>query len=101
MPEGTDLTLALVLTAGGAVASAALVSGVIELLKQLIEFGAQGARLLAFGLSAALVVVAYIGTAVPLDVANGFAGFLAWYGIARLSMAVYDDAKARPGGLRG
>lgn len=105
MPENTDLTLALVLTAGGATAAAALVSGVVQLLKQLGSFLNGRERLAAFILSGLLVVVAVAsavqnGTLV-LDIASVFAAVLAWYGIARLSMAVFADVSREANSLTG
>lgn len=105
MPENTDLTLALVLTAGGATAAAALVSGVVQLLKQLGNILDGKERIAAFVLSGLLVVVA-VASAVQngtltLDIASIFAAVLAWYGIARLSMAVFADATKEPNSLTG
>lgn len=104
MSEDQGLTLAIILTTGGAVAAAALITGVIQLVKTLFGAnwpGATASRLLAFLLSAVLVVWAYVGIPVVLTAATAFAGLLAFYGIARLAMAVYDDAAGTPGGLRG
>lgn len=105
MPDDPTLTLALVLTAAGATASAALVSGLVQLLKQIAPLSGRE-KLAAFVLSAALVILAMAagiqaGT-LTLSIATGFGGFLAWYGIARLSMAVYDDVSGTdtPGSLR-
>jgi hypothetical protein len=104
-----ELTLALVLTAGGAVASSALITGLIQLLKALPGVGgaldAGREKLAAFALSAALVVAAFLvganeGT-VEVNGATIFGAFLAWYGIARLSMGIYDDATAQPNSLTG
>jgi hypothetical protein len=90
-----ELDLALVLTAGGAVASSALITGLIQLLKALPGLGDfldEGReKFVAFGLSGALVAVAAAATGAVTDPATGFAAFLAWYGIARLSMGIYDD----------
>lgn len=98
-----DLTLDLVLTAGGAVASSALITGLIQLLKKLPGLGdfLDGGResLAAFLFSAALVATAFAATATTKDIAHGFGAVLAWYGIARLSMGIYDDATKQPGSL--
>jgi hypothetical protein len=95
-----ELTLELVLTAGGAVASSALITGLIQLVKQLPGVGSAldngNEKLAAFGLSAALVVFASVATGFVSDLASGFLAFLAWYAIARLSMAVYDDVTRAP-----
>ncbi len=102
--DETTLTLALVLTAGGAVAASALVTGLVQLLKQLGGFLDGRERIAAFVLSAALVALAMAAGlsdgSLHLDIATGFAAFLAWYGIARLSMANYADLAAKPDSLR-
>ena len=99
MPTDTTLTLALILTAGGAVAAGALVTGLVQILKSLGTFLDGRERLTAFFLSALLVVLAVVsgmsdGT-LTLNIATAFGAFLAWFGIARLSMATYDDLAAR------
>lgn len=105
MPSDETLTLALILTAGGAVVASGLVTGLVQLLKQLGSLLDGRERIAAFVLSAILVVIAFIsgvndGT-LTLNIGTGFAAFLAWYGIARLSMAVYADAVKEPNSLRG
>lgn len=100
-----DFTLDLVLTAGGAVASAALITGFVQILKKLPGFGdfldAGRESLAAFLLSAGLVATAFGATAVDKNLATGFGAVLAWYGIARLSMGMYDDAAQKPGSITG
>jgi uncharacterized membrane protein HdeD (DUF308 family) len=103
--DESALTLSLILTAAGAVAASALVTGIVQILKQLGSFLDGYERLAAFILSALLVVVAYAaglsdGT-LTLNVASLFAAFIAWYGIARLSMAVYADVVREPNSLTG
>lgn len=100
MPTDTEtLTLALALTAGGAVAFAALITGVIALLKSVAATAVTGReRVLSLVLSAVVVVLAMAqgigdGT-ITLNIATGFAGFLAWYGIARISNGIHDDIPA-------
>lgn len=58
-------------------------------------------RLVAFVFSAVLVVLAYVTTSVKLDVTTGFGAFLAWYAIARMALATYDDLTSKPNSLRG
>jgi len=103
--DDTTLTLALVLTAGGAVVASALITGIVQLLKQLGNFLDGKERLTAFFLSAVLVIVAFGAgvqdTSLTISPQAIFAAFLAWYGIARLSMAVYADASGEANGLRG
>lgn len=72
-----DLTLAVVLTAAGATASAALITGPIAI---------------AFLLSALLVAVAVVSVGVFTPAAL-FAAFLAWFGIAQIAMGVHDTVK--------
>jgi hypothetical protein len=103
--DETTLTLAIVLTAGGAVLASGLITGLVQILKQLGSFLNGRERLTAFTLSAVLVVVAFAagvsdGT-LTVNLASGFAAFLAWYGIARLSMANWADVTGEPNSLRG
>jgi hypothetical protein len=92
-----DLTLAVVLTAAGATASAALITGLIAILKQLVIVGpwidAAREPTIAFVLSAVLVVlaVASVGTFTAEAL---FAAFLAWFGIAQIAMGVHDTVKS-------
>ena len=92
-----DLTLAVVLTAAGATASAALITGLIAILKQLVVIGpwirTDREPTLAFILSAVLVTVAVlsVGTFTPTAL---FAAFLAWFGIAQIAMGVHDTVKS-------
>ena len=101
-----DLTLAVVLTAAGVTVSSGLVTGLVQLFNTLLGSAMEGKeRLAAFVLSALLVVVAYIagvqdGT-ITTSIQSIFAAFLAWYGIARLSMANYADVTAEINSLRG
>ena len=92
-----DLTLAVVLTAAGATASAALITGLIAIAKQLVVVGpwidAAREPTVAFVLSAVLVIVAVVsvGTFTPEAL---FAAFLAWFGIAQIAMGVHDTVKS-------
>lgn len=104
MPPDIDpnaFQLALILTAAGVVPAAALVTGLVSLLGNLGSLVAGRERILAFILSAVLVVLAYVATATAITLVTGFGAFLAWYAIARLSMATYDDIKAKPNSLTG
>ena len=87
-----DLTLANVLTAGGAVAAAALITGLIEIVKKLLPvIGVRGWEpWLAFALSLILVVLAFASSA-DQTLETGFWAFLAWYGIATISMGIHDQ----------
>lgn len=89
-----DLSLAVVLTAGGATASAAIITGLIAMSKRLVGLGPwiddNKEPTIAFVLSAILVVIAYVATGAPYDIAGIFGAFLAWYGIATISMGVHD-----------
>ena len=97
MPTETPLSLALVLTAGGAVGVAGLITGLIQLIKSLPGVGPAIQNrslepLLAFAFSAAIVILAFVNIGI-YTLETGFAAFVAWYGIARIAMSVYDDAK--------
>jgi hypothetical protein len=86
------LTLAIVLTTGGAVIAAGLITGVVEILKKVVPIiGARSweARL-AFVLSLVLVVLAFASLGEPTP-DGAFLAFLAWYGIARLALGIHDD----------
>jgi len=103
--DETTLTLAIILTAGGAVAASALVTGLVQLFKQLGTLLDGRERLVAFVLSALLVIVAFAAgvqdTSLTISVQSVFAAFLAWYGVARLSMANYADVTKEANSLRG
>jgi hypothetical protein len=92
-----DLTFVVVLTAAGATASAALITGLIAILKQLLVIGpwidAAREPTVAFGLSAVLVIVAVFSVGTFTAEAL-FAAFLAWFGIAQIAMGVHDTVKS-------
>jgi hypothetical protein len=92
-----DLTFAVVLTAAGATASAALITGLIAILKQLVVIGpwiqADREPTIAFVLSAVLVTIAVVSVGVFTPTAL-FAAFLAWFGIAQIAMGVHDTVKS-------
>lgn len=92
------LHLADVLTVAGAVASAALITGLIAMLKNLRGLGAWleagNEPITAFVLSALLVVVAFLDVGTR-TVDGAFVAFLAWYAIARLAMGIHDDVASR------
>jgi len=92
-----DLTFAVVLTAAGATASAALITGLIAILKQLVVIGpwiqADREPTIAFVLSAVLVTVAVVSVGAFTPAAL-FAAFLAWFGIAQIAMGVHDTLKS-------
>ena len=99
--DPSSLTLALVLTAGGATASAAVITGLIAMLKNLSAgsftlgtwIDAKHEPTVAFLLSAALVAVAYVAVG-DYTVTTGFGAFLAWFGIAQIAMGVHDTQAA-------
>lgn len=92
-----DLTFAVVLTAAGATASAALITGLIAIAKQLVIIGpwidAAREPTVAFVLSAMLVIVAVVSVG-TLTAEALFAAFLAWFGIAQIAMGVHDTVKS-------
>lgn len=92
----TDLSLAIVLTAAGATASAALITGLIAMGKALAGIGpliSGREPTIAFVLSAVLVIAASasVGVFTPESI---FAAFLAWFGIAQIAMGVHDTVKS-------
>lgn len=105
-----ELTLAAILTAGGAVAAAGLVKGLISIFKTLPAVGGSITKyalepVIAFVLSAVLVIIAALAAVQEDPSVAGlpfyFMAFLAWYGIARLSMAIHDDIAQNPNSLTG
>ena len=92
------LDFSLVLTAGGAAASAVFLAGVIELAKRLPGIGPildAGKEAWASVVGAAILVgYAAWATGYVVDPVSIGALFLIWYGIARLATASYDTAKA-------
>ena len=92
-----DITLAVVLTASGATASAAIITGLIAMLKEIVVIGpwigADREPTVAFVLSAVLVAaaVASVGIFTPVSL---FGAFLAWFGIAQIAMGVHDTVKS-------
>jgi hypothetical protein len=105
-----DLTLAMILTAGGAVAAAGFIKGLISMMKTLPAIGdmmqaAKAEPLAAFILSGVLVILADINAVLEDPTLNNvpfhFAAFVAWYGIARLSMAIHDDLAGNANSLTG
>ena len=92
-----DLTFAVVLTAAGATASAALITCLIAITKQLVVVGpwidAAREPTVAFVLSAGLVIVAVVSVGTFTAEAL-FAAFLAWFGIAQIAMGVHDTVKS-------
>ncbi len=105
--DPSNLTLALLLTAAGAIAGAALVTGLVQLLKTIWPGELAGVWQIraAFLIAALLTVAAYASGvqsgSITISFESLFAGLLAWYAIARLSKSIYDDAVAAPGSLRG
>lgn len=99
MPEGTDaLTLAAVLTAGGATAAAAFIATFIQfVVKKLPVIGAwvdaDHEPSVVVLLAGVLVAWAYVATAAAIDSVGVFAALLAWVGIAQLATAGYDTAR--------
>lgn len=106
--QGIMLTLALVLTAGGAVVGQAIVAAVVQFLKSVPFIPTAGReRVWAFIVSAVLVATAYLGTTVLAQppVAVSFLGLLAailaWFNISRGAMAIYADVTREPNSLTG
>ena len=98
--DAESLTLALALTAGGAVFFAGLITGVIEIISRVATAVVEGHEQLLALILSAVVVLAAMGAAVQadvltLDINSIFAGFLAWYGITRIAMGIHDDVLGR------
>ncbi len=106
MPTDTGLTLALILTAAGATAAAALVTGLVQLLKTVWPGTISGVWQLrsAFVIAALIVGAAYVSAiqagSLTVSLESVFAIVLAWFAVARLAKSIFDDATAAPGSLR-
>jgi hypothetical protein len=104
--ETASVSLALVLTAAGAVGASALVTGLVQLVKTLFpKLTAGRSRVMAFALSYLLVAVAvaeaFQSNALSVSIPALFGAFVAGYGIARLSIANFADVVSEPNSLTG
>jgi hypothetical protein len=91
-----NLTLDAVLTAGGVTASAALITGIIAVLKQVRGIGqvvTGNEPTTAFILSALLTAASFASIGVYTPEA-AFVAVLAWFGIAQIAMGVHDTVKS-------
>jgi hypothetical protein len=96
---------AMILSAAGATAAAAAITGLIELAKKLIP-GLENAsqrtyQQIAAFLSLGVVVYAAFASSYPLDPVSIGALGVAWYGIARLATATYDAARTVAATIQG
>lgn len=85
------MELSSVLTIEGVAASAALVTGLIQLIKTAlpkVDAGYEG--IAALVLSALLVIVAFIDQN-TFTLQAGFVAFVAWLSIAKLATGIYDE----------
>jgi len=95
------MELAAVLTVAGVAASAAIITGLIQLLKSVIPAIDNGKeKPVALVLAAILVVLAVVDAGV-FTLPFLFAAFLAWLSIAKLSTGIYDEVTGQPGSFRG
>lgn len=100
-------SLETVLLAGGAVATAGFIKGLISVLKHThVSVGTfiQKHALepaLAFVLSGAAVIAAVANQGGVANLGEGTLAVLAWYGIARLAMGIHDDLAGNPNSLTG
>ena len=104
MPDAGALTLAAILTTAGATSTAALITGLIAMLKTLRIPGVDGneprvAALIALVLVVLALVAAVTSGTLLLDLPTLFAGFTAWYSLTRLSMSIHDDVAQEPRSL--
>lgn len=101
-----DFNLALkdILSPAGFVATAALVTGLVELFKRLATTIMDGREQVAAAvLGGALIGLAMIDKAgtTPLVLGDILVAAMAWYGITRLALGIHDDAAQKPGSLTG
>lgn len=108
MPSEIDpstLTLALILTGAGTTVAATVIASLIEIFKRFpgvgpaLDAGLEGA--VSVILAAILVAYAYIATHPIADAMSGFAAFLAFVGIAKLSGGAYDTGRSIKASLTG
>lgn len=91
------MELADILTVAGVAGSAAVVTGLIQLLKTVFKQIDNGLEQpLALVASAVLVVLAIIDSNV-FTLPQLFTGFLAWLSIAKLATGIYDEVTQQPG----
>lgn len=108
MPTVTPESLAIFLTAAGAVAGAAVVWAVIDAIKSVAPKLISGhERVAAFIGSAVLIALSFYSgliSAPPtqtIDLYSILGVLIAWFGIARLAMAVHDDVNKYPNSITG
>jgi hypothetical protein len=94
-----NVTLAMALSAAGAVVVAGFITGIVEIIMRIAPIAHGHGQGIALVL-AALVVIAAIADQVSkgemvLDIAVIFGAVLAWYGIARVAMGIHDDVLNR------
>lgn len=97
VPEGTQVTLDLILTAAGASVAAGLIATILQALKRLPGLGPwldeNREPWAVLIVSVVLVAYAYIATtSTPGDPVALFAAFLAWVNIAALTSKAHDLA---------
>jgi hypothetical protein len=98
-----QLTLAAFLTTAGSTAAAALVTGVVAVIQQLVpSIDGHQAQVAAI-LSAVLVILAAVQAvsegAIAVGVPLIFAVLFGWYAITRLAMSIHDDVAQKPRSL--
>jgi hypothetical protein len=93
-----ELTLADVLTLGGTAASAALITGLVQVIKKVIPIVETRGweQALALASSLILVVLAFVDQAI-YTLNSGFLAFVAWLMIAKLATGIYDEVTRQPG----
>lgn len=105
-----DITLADVLTPVGFVTTAALVTGLVEVLKRTMPgLGKRGyEQPMAAGLTAFIVAAAVMVRVeeTPLRMLSDtlgliFTALFAWYGILRIALGIHDDVAQKPDSLTG
>lgn len=105
-----EVSLSDVLTPVGFVTTAALVTGLVEVLKRLLPgIGQRGLEQLLAATITALLVIAAIVVHVeeaPLGTLGDTLGLIvtgaaAWYGILRIALGIHDDAAQKPDSLTG
>lgn len=95
-----DITLADVLTLGGAVGAAAIITGLIEVLKKPFKIivARSWEQALALLFSLILVTAAFLDQG-RYTLPDAFLAFVAWLTIAKLATGIYDEVTRAPSAL--
>jgi len=95
------MELAAVLTVAGVAASAAIITGLIQLIKTAFPKVDAGYEKPAALLLAGILVVLAVVNAAVFTLPAFFTAFIAWLSIAKLATGIYDEVTQQPGSFTG